>query len=189
MLQISAQGAGSVLWLRTVPVPGVNWGKISFHISCLAVTPCFSLQSVLSNLWEFIPLAGAGWLTSGICTALHCPRKVFSALEHVGFLMELESILWLLLLLLPDPLNQFCFQVHWCWSIDLPLSFLLHYTKLLLEFLQVVIDYVFSSQMVNLRCLRQKQSAVYVLKTYKILLVFGLLWMLHNSEHRVHLSF
>lgn len=78
MSQISVQGAGSVLWLCTVSVPGVNWGKISFHISCLAVTPCFSLQSVLSNLWEFIPLAGAGWLTSGICTALTSQEGVFS---------------------------------------------------------------------------------------------------------------
>lgn len=84
---------------------------------------------------------------------LSCTRKLFSGLGHVGFLMELESILWLLLL---DPLNQFCFQVHWCLCIDLPLSFLLHYTNFLLEFLQVLIDHVFSSKWVNLGRFRQK---------------------------------
>lgn len=88
----------------------------------------------------------------------------------------------------PDPLNQFCFQVHWCLPIDLPLSFLLHYTKLLLEFLQVIIDHVFSSKVVNLRCFRQKQSTLYVFKTYEILLGVVLQWTLHNAEHRADLS-
>jgi len=87
-----------------------------------------------------------------------------------------------------DHLNQFCFQAHWCLPIDLPLSFLLHYTKLLVEFLQVIIDYVFYSKVVNLRCFKQKQSTLYAFKTHEVLLVFVLLWMLHNAEHRANLS-
>lgn len=153
ILQISVQGAGIVLWLCTVCIPGWTGERShSTSAACWVVTPCFPLQSVLSNLWQFIPLARAGCLTSEF--ALVSQEGVFR-FGTVEFLMELESILWLLLLLL-DPLNQFCFQVHWCLSIDLPLSFLLYYTKLLLEFLQVVIDHVFSSKLVNLRCFRQK---------------------------------